>query len=106
MIVFVGGAAVQVTPMPGREWGISLALGFVSIPLGVIVRLLPNEPFDKAFTKLGFFGKRKEVLPTASPEQEGWNGAISLVRDNLGTFANIRSGRVRSSSFVNKSRSS
>ncbi|KAL1746915.1 hypothetical protein HDZ31DRAFT_80850 [Schizophyllum fasciatum] len=106
VIVFVGGAAFQVTRIGGREWGISLALGVVSIPLGALIRLLPTPPFQWLFQKVGLFGKR-EVLPTTSPEAEEdkWAGAVSLVHDNLGTFANIRGGRVRSSSFVIKSRS-
>jgi Ca2+-transporting ATPase len=104
LIVFVGSSAFQVTRIGVREWGISLALGVVSLPIGVLVRLLPNEPFEKLFNSLGLFGKRREVLPTARPDSE-WNSAITLVRDNLGTFANLRGGRVRSSSFVIRSRS-
>ncbi|GLB40161.1 putative this magnesium-dependent enzyme catalyzes the hydrolysis of ATP coupled with the transport of calcium [Lyophyllum shimeji] len=103
LIVFVGGDAFQVTRIGGREWGISLALGIVSIPLGALIRLLPNGPFEALFKKLGLLGK-PEVLPTASPEAEAWSGAVALVRDNLGTFANVRGGRLRSSSFVIKSR--
>ncbi|KAJ6544760.1 calcium-transporting ATPase [Mycena vulgaris] len=103
-IVFVGGAAFEVTPIGGREWGISLALGVVSIPLGALIRLLPSEPFEKLFKRLGLLG-RPDVLPTTSPNPDtvGWN-AITRVRDNLNTFANVRGGRVRSSSFVIKSR--
>ncbi|KAJ6513357.1 Ca-transporting ATPase [Mycena sanguinolenta] len=103
IIVFVGKSAFQVTRIGGREWGISLALGFVSIPLGALVRLLPSEPFERLFKKLGLLG-RPEVLPLASnPDNVGWD-AITRVRDNLSTFANVRGGRVRSSSFVIKSR--
>ncbi|KAF7374979.1 Calcium-transporting ATPase [Mycena sanguinolenta] len=103
LIVFVGKSAFQVTQIGGREWGISLALGFVSIPLGVLVRLLPTEPFERLFKKLGLLG-RPEVLPmTSNPDNVGWD-AITRVRDNLSTFANVRGGRVRSSSFVIKSR--
>ncbi|KAF8896568.1 calcium-transporting ATPase [Infundibulicybe gibba] len=104
IIVFVGGAAFQVTPIPGREWGISIALGVVSIPLGVLIRLLPNEPFERLFNALGLLGK-KEVLPTARPDAEGWDGVITQVRDNLGIFAQVRGGRIMSSNFVIKSRS-
>ena len=103
VIVFVGGAAFQVTRISGREWGISLALGFVSIPWGAIIRCMPNGPFYKVFDFLGLFGK-PEVLPTATPEREGWGGALALVQDNLSTFSNIRGARMRSSSFVNRSR--
>ncbi|KAJ7871380.1 Ca-transporting ATPase [Mycena olivaceomarginata] len=103
-IVFIGGASFQVTPIGGREWGIALALGVVSIPLGALIRLLPSEPFEQLFKKLGLLG-HPDVLPTTSPNPDtvGWN-AITRVRDNLGTFANVRGGRVRSSSFVIKSR--
>ena len=104
LIVFVGGAAFQVVRIGGREWGISLAIGFVSIPWGAVIRCIPNGPFETFFKYIGIMGK-PEVLPTVSPDNEGWGGAISAVRDNLGTFANIRGGRLRSSSFVIKSRS-
>jgi Ca2+-transporting ATPase len=104
LIVFVGGAAFQVTRIGGREWGISLALGVVSIPLGVVVRCLPSKPFEKFF-KFTRLMSTPEELPTVKPDLEGWGGAINVVRDNLSTFANIRGGRLRSSSFVVKSRS-
>ncbi|KAJ4479980.1 Ca-transporting ATPase [Lentinula aciculospora] len=105
LIVFVGGSAFQVARVDGKVWGISLALGFVSIPLGALIRLLPNEPFENLFNKLGLFGKSSDILPSSMPDQEGWHGAISLVRDNLSTFSHVRGGRLRSSSFVVKSRS-
>ncbi|KDR79013.1 hypothetical protein GALMADRAFT_64503 [Galerina marginata CBS 339.88] len=101
LIVFVGGAAFQVTRIGGREWGISLALGVVSIPWGAVIRCMPNKPFERLF-KFTRLMSEPEVLPTVKPD--GWGGAISLVRDNLSTFANIRGGRLRSSSFVVKSR--
>ena len=103
LIVFIGGAAFQVTRIGGREWGISLALGIVSMPLGLLIRLMPNAPFEKLFIKLHLL-HNPEVLPTTLPNGE-WNFAINRVRDNLGMFANLRGGRVRSSSFVIKSRS-
>ncbi|KAF9234120.1 hypothetical protein BU15DRAFT_65976 [Melanogaster broomeanus] len=103
LIVFVGGAAFQVTTIGGREWGISLVLGVVSIPLGALIRLLPNGPFEKMFIAIRLLPS-PEALPTIKPDAE-WNLAIELVRDNLATFANLRGGRLRSSEFVGKSRS-
>lgn len=101
--MFVGGTAFQVTRIGGREWGISLALGVVSIPWGAIIRLMPTWPFEKFFKFIRLM-KTPEVLPIVKPDAEGWSGAINLVRDNLSTFSNIRGGRLRSSSFVIKSR--
>jgi len=102
--VFVGGAAFSVAKMSGRSWGVSIALGFVSLPLGYLIRLIPNGPIEKMFIKLRLMND-PNVLPVISPEKEQWNQAIDTVRDNLSTFANIRGARMRSSSFVRKSRS-
>ncbi|KAI6165548.1 Ca-transporting ATPase [Pisolithus thermaeus] len=104
VIVFIGGAAFQVTRIGAREWGVSLGLGAVSLPLGALIRLLPNEPFERLFIWLRLL-PHPEELPTVKPDSAEWNSAIELVRDNLATFANLRGGRVRSSSFVGKSRS-
>lgn len=101
--MFVGGAAFQVTRVGGREWGVSLALGVASIPLGALIRLMPSEPFERFFKRVGLLG-RDQVLPSVQPDAEAWSGASALVRDNLGMFANIRGGRMRSSSIVLKSR--
>lgn len=102
LIVFVGGAAFQVTNMAGREWGISIALGFVSIPLGALIRLIPNGPVERLFMKVRLL-PNPEVLPTSRPDHE-WNNAIEMVKDNLTTFAHVRGGRMRASSYVGKSR--
>ncbi|KAI8980025.1 calcium-translocating P-type ATPase [Trametes punicea] len=96
LIVFVGGAAFQVTRIGGREWGISLALGFVSIPLGALIRCIPNGPVERFFIKIHLL-PNPEVLPTTRPEAN-WNSAIQLVRDNLSTFSHVRGGRMRASS--------
>ncbi|KAG2341321.1 calcium-translocating P-type ATPase [Suillus weaverae] len=104
VIVFIGGTAFQVTRIGGREWGISLALGLVSIPLGALIRLLPNGPFERLFILMRLLPKTEGDLPKVRPDQVEWNSAIELVRDNLATFANLRGGRLRSSSLVVKSR--
>ncbi|KAG1781576.1 Ca-transporting ATPase [Suillus placidus] len=104
VIVFIGSTAFQVTRIGGREWGISLALGLVSIPLGALIRLLPNGPFERLFILMRLLPKSQGDLPKVRPDQVEWNSAIELVRDNLATFANLRGGRLRSSSLVVKSR--
>ena len=105
LICFVGGSAFEVTRMGIREWAISLALGCVSLPLGALIRLAPNEPCERVFKKLRLLPK-PEVLPTVRPDaQPGFLFAVDQVRDNLGTFAKLRGGRMRGSSFVRKSRS-
>lgn len=91
--------------MGGKEWAISLALGFVALPLGALIRLIPNEPCERIFVKVRLLPK-PEVQPTMFPDAEpGFGFAVDLVRDNLSTFSKLRGARMRSSSFVRKSRS-
>lgn len=107
LIVFVGGSAFQVTKISGRDWGISIALGFASIPIGVLIRCIPTPPCERALIKLHILSdpnKLPEVSPASEDTTETWNPAINRVRDNLTTFGKIRGGRVRGSSFVGKSR--
>ena len=60
-------------------------------------------------SKLRFFiwvrlMRNPEELPTERPNATEWNSAIELVKDNLATFANLRGGRMRASSYVDRSR--
>lgn len=105
LIVFVGGSAFQVKSMNGRDWGISIALGFMSIPIGVAIRYIPSAPCER-FLVWSRILPDPASLPTIHPAAaaERWDDAIEQVRDNLATFANLRGGRVRASSFVGKSR--
>lgn len=94
--------------MNGRDWGISIALGSMALPLGVLIRCIPNGPCERALIWLHILDDPNK-LPTTSPlkeaeVQQSWNPAINIVRDNLTTFAKIRGGRIRASSFVGKSR--
>ena len=104
IIMFVGGAAFSVAPIVGRDWGISIAFGFLSIPVGAFIRTIPNEPIRELLVHLGLM-RDPNMLPTADPATEKYNLAIDQVRDNLSTFANIRGGRSSSIVRVRKRRS-
>ncbi|KAH9025707.1 Ca-transporting ATPase [Lactarius deliciosus] len=96
LICFVGGAAFGVTRMGVREWCISVALGCVSLPLGALIRLTPNEPCERIFKKLQLL-HGPELLPTTRSDAEpGFSFALDQVRANLDTFAKLR-GRMRGS---------
>ncbi|KAG6919209.1 hypothetical protein DXG01_008507 [Tephrocybe rancida] len=103
LIVFISNETFQVTKMGGREWGISLALGIAPIPLGAMIRLLPNGPFEKLLVRLGIFSTQ-EVLPTANKGSDVSTNAAVSIKGDLGTFRKIRGARLRSSSFVMKRR--
>ena len=94
------------TEIGGRDWGISIALGIMSLPIGFLIRCIPNEPVERLFIKLRLL-KNPDVLPTERPNAADgeWNPAINLLRDTLNTFSNVRGARARANSFVVKSRS-
>src|SRR5208282_1146609 len=48
IIIFIGGTAFSVTKLNGQQWAVSIVLGLLSLPFGVIMRLIPNE-FIKIF---------------------------------------------------------
>lgn len=79
------------TRLGGREWGISLALGSVSIPLGALIRVAPNGPCERAFKILRLY-REPALLPTAQP---GFDFARSKLADSVGALRRVRGGRLR-----------
>lgn len=43
IIIFFGGEAFSVTSLSGVEWAVSLVLGLLSLPLGALIRKIPNK---------------------------------------------------------------
>ena len=46
ILIEVGGDAFQTMPISGPQWGISLAIGLTSFPVGLIARLIPIRSAD------------------------------------------------------------
>ncbi|KAK3983866.1 hypothetical protein QBC44DRAFT_337981 [Cladorrhinum sp. PSN332] len=64
LIIFVGGEAFKITPLDGKEWGLSVGLGAISIPWGMVIRKFPDswaEAMTPNFSKLKFWGKKKKA---------------------------------------------
>jgi len=112
IIIEFGGAAFSVNRLGGRDWGISLIVGFISLPIGAIVRMIPTEPIHRVLIKMGLFPD-PDKLPVVTDDDASdvskndgfvYNPALEKVKDNLTTFARIRGGRLRASSLVRGSR--
>ncbi|KAJ4286014.1 plasma membrane calcium [Collariella sp. IMI 366227] len=43
LIIFVGGEAFKITKLNGKEWGLSIGLGAISLPWGALIRKFPDE---------------------------------------------------------------
>lgn len=49
LIMFVGGAAFSVVSQSGVEWAVAIICGLLSLPWGVLIRIIPDEWVIKIF---------------------------------------------------------
>jgi P-type Ca2+ transporter type 2C len=95
IIIFVGGAAFQITKLNGEQWGISLALGVLSIPLGVLIRCIPDSFIRTCINKVV-----PEVLRNRTPAlnledgDHGLGATLLDIRDDLAFLKRVRGGRI------------
>ncbi|KAF4341592.1 Ca2+-transporting ATPase [Fusarium beomiforme] len=110
IIIFFGSDAFVVTRLNGVQWGISLVLGFFSIPIGVLIRLFPDAWFHaivKVLAKLWpswirFSRKKKdtseedgtEPFPVEKLEGYDMDTALLGIRDDLEFLKRVRGGRM------------
>ncbi|KAF8249298.1 calcium-translocating P-type ATPase [Wilcoxina mikolae CBS 423.85] len=98
MIIFVGGKAFSVTPLNGIQWAISIILGAISIPIAVIIRLIPDEFIAKIAPS---FMTRKKTTPVYRSEEDRfeWNRGIEEIRQELSFLKMVRGGRLNQLKF-------
>ncbi|KAI8376542.1 PMCA-type calcium-translocating P-type ATPase [Radiomyces spectabilis] len=92
LIVNFGGAAFQVTPVGGPQWAIAIVVGLLSLPIGVVIRLIPDNIFSFLFwnpaTRQRYLGGplSGSVPPSvymAGNERVAWNHAYTNVQQSL-----------------------
>lgn len=95
MIIFVGGAAFAVERLNGAQWGYSIVLGLLSMPVAVIIRLIPDELIRKV---LSFLPRRHSATPSFMFEDDEriqeWNPALEEIREELTFLKRVRGGRM------------
>jgi len=83
-IIFFGGAAFSVTPLDCQQWLVSVGLGFLSLPAGALVRLIPSK----------FFIPSCILDRTANTDLErvieNWDDAMEVIQDDLRFFKRLR----------------
>lgn len=95
LIIFVGGAAFQVEPLNGVQWGISIALGILSMPLGFLMRLIPDSFVQNVYESVVPKAIRERKPKINEPDSEHGLGATLLdIRDDLKFLKFVRGGRV------------
>jgi P-type Ca2+ transporter type 2C len=91
LIIFLGGAAFSVTRLNAKQWLISVTLGFLTIPTGAIVRLIPNA-FIRFFIPKCIL-RQPMYIDDEGGEIEDWEDAIEAIHEDLVYFKKLRSER-------------
>ena len=104
IIVFVGGwPAFQAVPQSGRNWAIALVLGAISIPIGIVVRLVPDElaaKFVPRIVKDWSSRKRDNVVVTDEDNPFEFNQALYDIKQELAFIKRYKGGRLNSLKFT------
>ena len=94
MIVFVGGRAFHTVRLVGTQWAYCIILGLLSMPVAVLLRLIPDEYMSYLVPR---WFKRKappEVRVSDTEEQMEWNPALVEIKEELNFLKKLRGGRL------------
>ena len=77
------------TNLTATQWGISLALGVLSIPVGVLIRLIPNQIFQ------GRMHDSHRIRGDSEGSHFLWDQALENVRSELSSLHEHRGWRLK-----------
>ncbi|KAJ6109515.1 ATPase P-type K/Mg/Cd/Cu/Zn/Na/Ca/Na/H-transporter [Penicillium sp. IBT 16267x] len=96
LIIFVGGRAFSVKRLDqGSQWAVSLVLGAISLPIAVVIRLIPDSFASKLVPQ--FWHRKKagpELVVSDEDRRYEWNPALEEIRDQLAFIKTVRGGRL------------
>ncbi|KAG6008727.1 hypothetical protein E4U21_003922 [Claviceps maximensis] len=107
LIIFFGGAAFQIADAPsesdrnGTLWAIAIVLGFISIPVGIIIRLIPDWIILAMVPN--FVKHRTHGVPGLTVSDEEMNmypEPLADVRDELNFLRRMKGGRLNNLKFA------
>lgn len=109
LIVFVGGKAFNIASpkQTGIMWGTAILLGFLSIPIGVVIRLIPDSLLEKLIPESLKRRANNKGVPgfSISDEDERFNhypAPFADVRDELAFLKRLKGGRINNLKFAMK----
>lgn len=109
LIIFFGGAAFSITNPPddgavqGTLWAIAIVLGFISIPVGIIIRLIPDWIILAMVPE--FLKNRTRSVPgltVSDEEMDMYPEPLADVRDELNFLRRMKGGRLNNLKFAMK----
>lgn len=102
LIIFFGGAAFQIADYQSPTmWAIAIVLGFISIPVGIIIRLIPDSLLIALVPN--FLKQRSNKIPgvtISDEEMEMYPEPLADVRDELNFIRRMKGGRLNNLKFA------
>ncbi|KAH6900719.1 hypothetical protein B0T10DRAFT_471444 [Thelonectria olida] len=103
LIIFVGGHAFSIAEdgQSGTLWAIAIVLGFISIPFGIIIRLIPDKVM--LFLIPQFLRNRANKVPgltISDEEMEMYPEPLADLRDELNFLRRMKGGRLNNLKFA------
>lgn len=101
MIIFVGGKAFNVVHLNAAQWAYSIVLGFFSIPIGAVIRLIPDELILRMVPD-HMKGRTKGPELFVSDEEEHFRFPKPLadVKEELSFLKKVKGGRLNNLRFA------
>ncbi|KAK7421505.1 plasma membrane calcium [Neonectria magnoliae] len=103
LIIFVGGDAFEIAEdgQSGTMWAIAIVLGFLSIPVGIIIRLIPDKVVLALIPQ--FLKNRANKVPgltISDEEMDMYPEPLADVRDELNFLRRMKGGRLNNLKFA------
>lgn len=109
LIIMVAGPAFKISPykQTAAQWGYAIILGFISIPVGMVIRLIPDRLIERLVPDYLKRRVRDSRVPglTVSDDDERFNyypAPYAEVRDELAWLKRVKGGRLRNLKFAMK----
>ncbi|POS85951.1 hypothetical protein EPUL_003574 [Erysiphe pulchra] len=102
MIIFVGGKAFNVKRLNAFEWACSLILGFLSIPLGALIRLIPDSFVSRIISFFVTNSKSKSPRVAICDEEQRFRmpDPLEEVKEELSFLKRVKGGRLNNLRFA------
>jgi len=104
IIILIGGTVFNITGLTGEQWGYSLFFGVLSIPIGAVIRLIPDEIIHRLIPTAFQTSKIKGPQVTVEDEEQQFYfpRPLSDVREELNFLKRVKGGRLNNLKFAIK----
>ena len=95
LIVYIGGQAFSIHRLNRAQWIYSIVLGFLSIPVGTFIRLIPDDFIRRCIPKWLKRKTKKPQLVVSDEERQAQYNPFEEIRQELTFMKKVRGGRLK-----------